>query len=191
MAWKLDDSSVGRELKTGAGPSKRERSLPADVAYDVQRLLYRKWIIAAIEYLLKFAFFAGLLWLAWRGVKSLLPEDTPAPQAPADVQAVPDAPAAQAAAIGAPAVLGLALAVLLLPVMTISFIRTMVAKRSNRVNAFTLGVYTAIDMILAYFMVGASLETAVSAVLFTGASLLSLIYNMTVMNYAVKLEDGK
>lgn len=188
MGWKLDGSSVGRELKTGAGPSKRERSLPEDVAYDVQRVLYRKWIIAAIEYLLKIAFFLGVVWLSWRGIKSLLPSRTPAP---APAPEIPVAPEVQEAAVGAPLVLGLALVVLLLPVLTITFIRTMVAKRSNGVNAFTLGIYTAIDMILAYFMVGMSLATTKSVVLFVGASIFSLVYNVAVMNYAVRLEDGK
>lgn len=188
MEWKLDGSSVGRELKTGAGPSKRERKLSDDVAYDVQRVLYRKWIIATVEFLLKIAFVAAVVWLAWRGVKSLLPAPAAAPAPTPEVSA---APAAQAAAIGAPLVLGLALAVLLLPVVTIMFIRTMVSKRSNSVNAFTLGVYTAIDMIFAYFMVGASFESVSSVVLFIGASIFSLIYNVTVMNYAVRLEDGR
>ena len=98
---------------------------------------------------------------------------------------------AWASAVGAPWVLGLALAVLLLPVVTISFIRTMVSKRSNGVNAFTLGVYTAIDAIIAYFMVGMSLETTASVVLFVGAVLFALFYNMAVMNFAVRLEDGR
>ena len=188
MGWKLDGSSVGRELKTGAGPSKRERRLSEDVAYDVQRVLYRKWIIAAIEYLLKILFFLGVVWLAWRGIKSLLPSQTAvSPSAPE----IPATPEAQAAAVGAPLVLGLALVVLLLPVVTITFIRTMVAKRSNGINAFTLGIYTAIDMILAYFMVGMSLATTKSVVLFVGASIFSLVYNVAVMNYAVRLEDGK
>ena len=40
-------------------------------------------------------------------------------------------------------------------------------------------------------MVGASLETTASVVLFVGATLFSLIYNVTIMNYAVRLEDGK
>ena len=188
MGWKLDGSSVGRELKTGAGPSKRERSLPEDVAYDVQRVLYRKWIVVAIEYLLKIAFFVGVAWLSWRGIKSLLPSQTAASTPAPEILAVPEA---QAAAVGAPLVLGLALVVLLLPVVTIMFIRTMVAKRSNGVNAFTLGIYTAIDMMLAYFMVGMSLATTKSVILFIGASIFSLIYNVAVMNYAVRLEDGK
>ena len=188
MGWKLDGSSVGRELKTGVGPSRRERRLSEDVAYDVQRVLYRKWIIAAIEYLLKIVFFLGVVWLSWRGIKSLLPSQTAVPTPAPEVSASPEA---QATAVGAPLVLGLALVVLLLPVVTITFIRTMVAKRSNGINAFTLGIYTAIDMILAYFMVGMSLATTKSVVLFVGASLFSLIYNVAVMNYAVRLEDGK
>ena len=190
MAWRLDDSSVGRELKTGPGPAKRERSLSADVAYDVQRVLYRKWIIVVIEYLLKLLAVAFFGWLAWRGFRSLFTSSAPAaPSAPAPVPA-PE-PVAAASAVGAPWILGLALAVLLLPVVTISFIRTMVSKRSNGVNAFTLGVYTAIDAIIAYFMVGMSLETTASVVLFVGAVLFALFYNVAVMNFAVRLEDGR
>ncbi len=189
MARILDESSVGRELKTGAGPAKRERSLSADVAYDVQRVLYRKWIIVVIEYLLKLLAVVFFGWLAWRGFMSLLP--TSAPAVPAAPVPVPAPEPAEVSAVGAPWILWLALAVLLLPVVTISFIRTMVSKRSNGVNAFTLGVYTAIDAIIAYFMVGMSLETTASVVLFAGVVLFSLFYNVAVMNFAVRLEDGR
>ena len=193
MGWRLDGSSVGRELKTGAGPTRRERSLPSDVAYDVQRVLYRKWIIVAIEYLLKLGFFVLCGWLIWRGIVSLMPGKTQTaaiPESPV-VQNVSADASASAPVVGAPIVVICVLGVLLLPVVTMPLVRKMVAKRSNGVNAVTLGLYTATDMMLAYFMAGMSLATTKSVVIFIGASIFSLIYNVAVMNYAVRLEDGK
>ena len=69
--------------------------------------------------------------------------------------------------------------------------RTMVSKRSNGVNAFTLGIYTAIDFILSYFVVGPKFDTTVKTVAFIGMGIFSLMYNFMVMNYALKLEDGR
>lgn len=85
--------------------------------------------------------------------------------------------------------LGFVLFVLLLPVVTISFIRTMVAKRSNRVNVFVLGVYTAIDVILAFFMVGGTIGSFAAVVVFLAASLSALLYNVSLMSFALRLES--
>ena len=195
MGWKLDDSSVGRELKTGAGPGRRERSLANDVAYDVSRVLLRKWLIAIIEFTLKalLVFICG--WLIWRGAASLFSHaPTQTAQAVA-AAASTSAPAAPAPAEETGAVVNVSLvcilAILMLPVATISFMRTMVSKRSNRVNAFTLGIYTAIDFILSYFVVGPKFDTTVKTVAFIGMGIFSLMYNFMVMNYALKLEDGR
>jgi len=79
--------------------------------------------------------------------------------------------------------------VLLLPVLTISFIRTMVAKRSNQVNAFMLGIYTLVDALLAFLMVGASFTSAWPVVGFIVASLAALAYNYALMGFALKLES--
>ncbi|MBE6380949.1 MAG: hypothetical protein E7047_08475 [Lentisphaerae bacterium] len=84
---------------------------------------------------------------------------------------------------------GFLLVVLLLPVLTISFIRTMVAKRSNQVNAFMLGIYTLVDALLAFLMVGASFTSAWPVVGFIVASLAALAYNYALMGFALKLES--
>lgn len=195
MGWKLDDSSVGRELKTGAGPGRRERSLANDVAYDVSRVLLRKWIVVFVEVALKVSLFALCAWLMWKGVESLF-GSSPARQTPPAAQTATVAAAPVAAAPAEPdgvanTALLCVLAILILPVATISFIRTMVSKRSNGVNAFTLGVYTAIDFILAFFVVGPKFDTTAKTLVFVGMGIFSLMYNFMVMNYALKLEDGR
>lgn len=78
--------------------------------------------------------------------------------------------------------------VLLLPVLTIVFIRCMVAKRSNGCNAFVLGIYTTADMILAFFMSG-GVSSTVSVVVFLSASILAFFYNLAIMSFALKLES--
>lgn len=80
-------------------------------------------------------------------------------------------------------------AVLLLPVVTISFIRTMVAKKSNGINAFVLGIYTTVDLILAFFMVGGSLSSFFYVVVFLLAGVLAFLYNVKIMTFAVRLEE--
>ncbi len=78
--------------------------------------------------------------------------------------------------------------VLLLPVFTIAFIRAMVRKESNRVNAFTLAIYTAVDALLAYLLVGAALIGWLSVLLFIIAVGAALAYNFFIMNFALRLE---
>lgn len=80
-------------------------------------------------------------------------------------------------------------AVLLLPVVTISFIRTMVAKKSNGVNAFVLGIYTTVDLILAFFMVGGSLSSFFTVAVFLLSGVLAFLYNVKIMTFAVRLEE--
>jgi beta-lactamase regulating signal transducer with metallopeptidase domain len=63
-------------------------------------------------------------------------------------------------------VLGFLVVMLLLPVCTFMFVRAMVAKRSNRVNAFMLGIYTVVDMVFAFFMVGGSFVSMAATVIF-------------------------
>lgn len=84
--------------------------------------------------------------------------------------------------------LGFVLLVLLLPIVTISFIRTMVAKRSNKVNVFVLSVYTVIDIILAFLMVGGALTSFAVVLMFLIASLLAFFYNVSLMSFALRLE---
>ena len=85
--------------------------------------------------------------------------------------------------------LGFVLLVLLLPVITIVFIRTMVSKRSNKINAFMLSIYTVIDAIFAFFMVGGGFYSGSAVILFLVASGLALTYNYILMNFALKLES--
>lgn len=173
----------------------RRQSLFAVVSFDVARVLLRRFFVPVVGWLVTTLLVAICGWLMWRGVKSLAPDEQSSAAA-VEVQSAAvrgdDVPAAlDATGVGAPTVLAFLLAILLLPVVTISFIRTMVSKRSNGVNALTLAIYTAADFILAFFMVGATLETTGKAVVFIGVGIFSLLYNFTVMNYALKLEDGR
>lgn len=84
--------------------------------------------------------------------------------------------------------LGWVVIVLLLPVFSIAFIRAMVRKESNRVNAFTLTVYTVVDALLAYLLLGAALTGWLSVLLFIVAVGAALAYNFRVMNFALRLE---
>ena len=79
--------------------------------------------------------------------------------------------------------------VLLLPVVTISFLRHMVAKRSNGRNAFVLAIYTVIDVIIAFFMVGATFGSGTGVVLFLAATAAAFLYNVCIMTFALKLES--
>ena len=85
--------------------------------------------------------------------------------------------------------LGFVLLTLLLPIVTISFIRTMVAKRSNRINSFMLGIYTVLDAIFAFFMVGGAFCSIWAVFLFLIATALALFYNYALMNFALELES--
>ncbi|MGA2660566.1 MAG: hypothetical protein ABSH34_24010 [Verrucomicrobiota bacterium] len=78
--------------------------------------------------------------------------------------------------------------VLLLPVFTISFIRVMVRKESNRANAFTLGIYTAADALLAYLLLGAGVASLLSALLFVLVVGVAFTYNVFIMTFALKME---
>ena len=78
---------------------------------------------------------------------------------------------------------------LLLPVITISFIRHMVAKKSNGCNAFVLALYTVIDAIFAFFMVGGRFESTTDVLMFLAASGCAFLYNVCIMTFALKLES--
>ena len=80
-------------------------------------------------------------------------------------------------------------AVLLLPVFTISFIRTMLRKKSNRTNAFILAIYTLVDTILAFLLVGAALSGWWPILVFVLAVTAAFLYNISVMSFALKLEE--
>ena len=84
---------------------------------------------------------------------------------------------------------GWLVAVLLLPVFTIAFIRAMVRKGSNKSNAFVLGIYTLTDSLLAWLLVGAALNSWFPVVVFIVAIAAAFLYNVRVMTFAVKLEE--
>ena len=80
------------------------------------------------------------------------------------------------------------LVMLLLPVLSIAFIRFMVAKRSNKCNVFVLGIYTMVDLILAWFMCG-GFVSGLSVIIFFAAAVSAFIYNASIMSFALKLES--
>lgn len=82
-----------------------------------------------------------------------------------------------------------AVVVLLLPVFTIGFIKTMVSKRSNRVNAFILVIYTIVDALLAYILVGPAIGALWPLIGFTAAVAVVFLYNTQVMTFALKLGE--
>ena len=84
---------------------------------------------------------------------------------------------------------GWLIAVLLLPVFTIAFIRTMVHKGSNKSNAFVLCVYTLADTLLAWLLVGAALNSWVPVVVFIIAVVAAFLYNVRIMTFALRLEE--
>lgn len=86
-------------------------------------------------------------------------------------------------------ILGWLIVVLMLPVFTIVFIRTMVSKRSNRTNAFILGIYTLADAIIALLLIGMTFSDAKSVVIFTAAVAAAFFYNMKIMSFALALEE--
>ncbi len=81
------------------------------------------------------------------------------------------------------------LLVLLLPVFTISFIRSMVRRRSNGQNAFVLAIYTLADAVFAWLLVGAALDGFMSVLVFAAAVAAAFAYNIRIMTFALKLED--
>lgn len=80
------------------------------------------------------------------------------------------------------------IAVLLLPVFTISFMRAMIRKESNKTNAFVLGIYTLVDAFLAFLLVGAALTSWFPLIVFVIAVAVAFAYNIRVMTFALRLE---
>jgi len=74
-------------------------------------------------------------------------------------------------------------------VFTISFIRAMVRKESNRANGFTLGIYTGADALLAYLLLGAGVSSVFSALLFALVVGIAFAYNVFIMTFALKMEQ--
>lgn len=89
-----------------------------------------------------------------------------------------------------PRLLGWALAVLLLPVFTIGFIRAMVRKESNRSNALTLGIYTAAAILLAYLLLPPNFASWLSVLCFVALAAAAFAYNVSIMTFALRLEKA-
>ncbi len=84
--------------------------------------------------------------------------------------------------------LGWLIVVLLLPVFTLGFIRTMIRKGSNKANFFVLSVYTVADVALAWLLVGAALNSWWTVLPFILAVAAAFAYNVRIMTFALKLE---
>ncbi|MCK5861561.1 MAG: hypothetical protein KAH38_03685 [Candidatus Hydrogenedentes bacterium] len=81
------------------------------------------------------------------------------------------------------------LLVLLLPIFTITFLRTMVRKNSNGTNAFILAIYGSADALLAWLLIGSILGGWISALLFIAAVTVAFLYNARIMVFALSLEE--
>ena len=82
-----------------------------------------------------------------------------------------------------------AIFVVLLPVFTITFLRAVVRKRSNRTNGFALGLYTFVGVALAYMLLGVGFSGFWSVLGFLIALIVVLLYNVLLMTYALRLEE--
>ncbi len=82
------------------------------------------------------------------------------------------------------------LIILLLPVFSISFIRTMVARKSNLTNAAVLGVYTLAGALSGWLLLGAALTSKLMLLIFFPALGLIFVYNIWIMTCAVRLEEA-
>ncbi len=82
------------------------------------------------------------------------------------------------------------LIVVLLPVFTIAFIRTMVRKKSNRSNAFVLAVYTVAAVLLAYLAGVCGFSSWWSSAFFLLLAAGAFAYNVAFMSFALRLEDA-
>jgi hypothetical protein len=83
---------------------------------------------------------------------------------------------------------GWLLAVLLLPVFTVNFMRTMLRRQSNKANAFVLAIYTGADTLLAWLLVGAALNSWWTVIVFALTVSAAFAYNVRVMTFALRLE---
>ena len=80
--------------------------------------------------------------------------------------------------------------ILLLPIFTIGYLRAVVRKRSNRANGITLGIYTFVGVALAFMLLGVGFAGfwAILGLLVT--LIICLLYNVAMMSYALRLEEG-
>ncbi|MGC9261358.1 MAG: hypothetical protein ACP5I8_14930 [Phycisphaerae bacterium] len=85
--------------------------------------------------------------------------------------------------------LGWLITILLLPVFTIGFLRATVRKKSNRANAFAMGVYTAVDAGLAILFMGISFSSWLAMAFLILAVTAAAAYNVAIMTFSLRLEE--
>ena len=79
--------------------------------------------------------------------------------------------------------------VMLLPLLSFGFLRKVVAKRSNKYNALALAIYMAAAALMAFLMVGGAFGSMTAVVIFIVACVAALLYNLSMMSFALKLES--
>lgn len=85
--------------------------------------------------------------------------------------------------------LGWSLFILLLPVFSFTFIRTMMRKGANRTNALVLAAYTLPGALLGWLLFSAVLTHWLPVLAFIAAIGLAMLYNVWIMSFAVRLEE--
>lgn len=78
---------------------------------------------------------------------------------------------------------------LVLPIVTITFIRIAARKNSNASNAFVLAVYTLLSTIAAYIIIGTGLSGLWLLGMLLATASVSLAYNIKILSFAIKLEE--
>lgn len=82
-----------------------------------------------------------------------------------------------------------ALGVLLLPIATIGFLRATVRQGSNRANLAALTVYTVVDTLLAFLLLGLDMTSTAGGLATFGIIAAAGFYNLWIMAFALKLES--
>lgn len=81
------------------------------------------------------------------------------------------------------------LSVVLVPIITVSFARSMVKRKSNRANAVALSMYSVINILFALLLLGPGLSKWWSVLLLLGAVLLAFAYNVAYLSFLSRLEE--
>ena len=79
--------------------------------------------------------------------------------------------------------------ILLLPIFTVQYLRSVVRKESNRANAATLLIYAAIDGLVAYLLLSAGLTNWIATMVFLIVIAAAFFYNVYIMSFALRLES--
>jgi len=78
---------------------------------------------------------------------------------------------------------------LLLPIFTVGYLRSVVRKESNRANAATLVIYTVVDALVAYLLLSGGLTNWIATMVFLLVTAAAFFYNVYVMSFALRLES--